>query len=281
VSDKTLRRDFASRAELMRYVQEQFPAVQDTQVSDTHGGRTQALILLQQINPERYSATRNFIDGMVTKLSPYIRHGVLSLAEVRDYCLQQVSDPLVAEKLVQELAWRDYWQRLYEVWGDGIWQDREPYKTGNIHYHDELPEAIIKGETGLRCMDSFRDELITTGYLHNHQRMWFAAYIVHWRQIRWQAGAHWFLKHLLDGDPASNNLSWQWVASTFSQKPYYFNRENLERFSHGQYCQSCPHYKTCIFEGSYEQLGSTLFPGTDFSQTETKKPQQNKKRWHQ
>jgi len=83
---------------------------------------------------------------------------------------------------------------------------------------------------------------------------------VHWRRIRWQAGAQWFLRHLLDGDPASNNLSWQWVASSFSHKPYFFNRANLERYSDGRYCQDCAlSAKGCPFEASYEQLEQRLF----------------------
>jgi len=77
--------------------------------------------------------------------------------------------------------------------------------------------------------------------------------MVHWR-IRWQVE---FLKHLLDGDPA-NNMSWQWVASTFSHKPF-FNRENLERYTEGIYCRQCPLYGHCDFEGSYEELEQRLF----------------------
>jgi deoxyribodipyrimidine photo-lyase len=77
--------------------------------------------------------------------------------------------------------------------------------------------------------------------------MWVAAFVVHFRRIRWQAGAAWFLEHLLDGDPASNNLSWQWVASTFSSKPYYFNRDNLEQFTDGALLpSSASHYRQWV-----------------------------------
>jgi deoxyribodipyrimidine photo-lyase len=78
--------------------------------------------------------------------------------------------------------------------------------------------------------------------------------------VRWQAGAQWFLRHLLDGDPASNNLSWQWVASSFSHKPYFFNRGNLERYSNGSFCRSCAlREQGCPFDASYEQLEAELF----------------------
>jgi deoxyribodipyrimidine photo-lyase len=98
--------------------------------------------------------------------------------------------------------------------------------------------------------------------------MWLAAYVVHWRRVRWQAGARWFLAHLLDGDPASNNLSWQWVASSFSHKPYLFNRANLERFSGGRFCAGCPLADRrgpggCPFDASYEALQARLFRPVD------------------
>lgn len=109
-------------------------------------------------------------------------------------------------------------------------------------------------------MDAFARELHETGYIHNHARMWLAAYVVHWRKIRWQAGARWFLTHLLDGDPASNNLSWQWVASTFSHKPYFFNRENLETYTGGSFCRVCAKRTSgCPFQGTYKDLSARLF----------------------
>jgi deoxyribodipyrimidine photo-lyase len=213
------------------------------------------------VNPDRYARTRNFLDGAVSRLSPYIRHGVLTLAEVRDRALQSVRNAAQAYKFVYELAWREYWQRVYAELGERVWEDREPYKTGwqASDYAEALPRDIPNGETGLACMDAFAHELRDTGYLHNHARMWVAAYVVHFRRVRWQAGARWFLDHLLDGDPASNNLSWQWVASTFASKPYIFNRENLEKYSNGAYCRDCPARRACPFDASYESLSKRLF----------------------
>ncbi|MDH6059382.1 deoxyribodipyrimidine photo-lyase [Chrysosporum bergii ANA360D] len=259
-----MRRDFTNRDELITYLREQFPraAECDDHISETLGGRKAAEQALQQVNPVAYAKTRNFLNRAVTKLSPYIRYGVLSLREVRDHVWEQVNHTDDANKLINELGWRDYWQRLYVKLGDGIWKDQEEYKTGytSTDYAVNLPPDITQGTTGRVCIDSFSHQLRSTGYLHNHMRMWLAAYIVHWRRIRWQAGAKWFLQHLLDGDPASNNMSWQWVASTFSHKPYFFNRENLERYTKGVYCRQCPLYGNCDFEGSYEKLEQQLFP---------------------
>lgn len=237
---------------------------EDSTISPTLGGRRAALQTLSQMDPQNYERNRNFLSGNVTRLSAYLRHGVLTLAEVRDYALERVNDAARAGKLVNEFAWRDYWQRLYLELGEGIWLDREPYKTGFTasHYADVLPDEVALTETSLVCMDSFSRDLRQTGYLHNHARMWFAAYLIHWRGTRWQSGARWFLEHLIDGDPASNNLSWQWVGSTFSSAPYIFNRENLERYTESAYCGVCPHAKarTCPFDHSYEALQDTLFP---------------------
>jgi deoxyribodipyrimidine photo-lyase len=78
--------------------------------------------------------------------------------------------------------------------------------------------------------------------------------------VRWQAGAAWFLEHLLDGDPASNALGWQWVAGSFSHKPYIFNRANLERYAGDRHCRRCPRAGAgCPFEASYEALQERLF----------------------
>lgn len=231
--------------------------------SPIRGGSQPALEALETIDPLRYATSRNHLDGAVSGLSPYIRHGVLSLAQVRDVVQQRMArgPGPVSEKLLQELAWRDYWQRLWIRLGDGVWENLEPLKTGHPEaaYAEELPADIDEGRTGLACIDAFARQLTDTGWLHNHARMWLAAFVVHWRRVRWQAGARWFLRHLLDGDPASNNLSWQWVASSFSARPYLFNRANLERFGAGRHCPGCPAAEDCPFEASYEDLQTRLF----------------------
>lgn len=258
-----MRHDFADRADLIAYLRAEFPqaAAVDDHIPPTRGGRRAAEAQLAKINPPRYAQTRNFLDGAVTRLSPYIRHGVLSLAAVRNAALTAVSDPQQAGKLINELGWRDYFQRVYAKIGGGIWEDREPYKTGFAadDYADELPDDVRNGRTGFSCVDAMCRELIETGYLHNHARMYLAAYVVHWRRVKWQAGAAWFLAHLLDGDPASNNLSWQWVASTFSHKPYFFNRANFDNYTRTLYDHTCAPGR-CPFDGSYEQLEQQLFP---------------------
>jgi deoxyribodipyrimidine photo-lyase len=87
---------------------------------------------------------------------------------------------------------------------------------------DSVPDDVLAARTGMPCIDDFVRRLHATGWLHNHERMWLASWLVHVRGVRWQAGADWFLTHLLDGDPASNHLSWQWVAgSGYDAAPYF------------------------------------------------------------
>jgi len=257
-----LRRDFADRDELVAYCRAQFPAAAavDAHVSLMRGGRDAAAERVAEMRPGRYGRTRNALDGAVTRLSPYLRHGVVSLATMRDEVLrrEQKGD---GYKLINELAWRDYYRRVLAKVGAGVWEDREAYKTGlgPDDYADDLPPDIEAGETGIDFIDAMARELHETGYLHNQARMKLAAYVVHFRRIKWQAGARWFLRHLLDADIASNNLSWQWVASTFGGKPYIFNQANLIKVTDGAY-RGEDARGVSPFAGSYEHLAERLFP---------------------
>ena len=255
-----LPRTFANREALVAHVRATFPfaAERDPHVAPLPGGRAAALAKLATLDAAAYGQTRNYLDGAVSGLSPYIRHGVLTLAEVRDHALCTPRRDKV-EKFINELCWREYWQRVYRVIGEGVWQDLEPYKTGlrASDYAVELPADILLAQTESACINEMIRRLYETGHLHNRLRMYLAAYVVHWRRVRWQAGAAWFLEHLLDGDPASNNLSWQWVASTFGSKPYIFNAENMGKYL-GDFgaCRGTD----APFLGTYEALAERLFP---------------------
>ena len=230
--------------------------------SPIRGGLSHANALLEQIDAQAYASSRNNLDGAVTHLSPYIRHGVISSNSVRNHVLGQFSKHS-SERFLQQLAWRDYWQRLYRQNPDWIWHDIETYKTGfkAEDYADALPEDIAACQTGVAAIDQFILQLQETGWLHNHARLYLAAYICHWRRVKWQAGARWMMTHLLDGDPASNNLSWQWAASTFANKPYFFNLENVRKFSGPNIDTSAQN--NAPLDGSYEALHAKLFPNLE------------------
>ena len=214
--------------------------------------------LALQVRPSDYSRTRNFYDGAVTRLSPYIRHGLTKKDAIANLALRDYAKS-TCEKFLQELAWGEFWKVAADQLSFDLWTDIESYKTGfeSNDYADELPADIAKAETPNACINHFIKDLTDTGYVHNHARMYLAAYVVHFRRVKWQAGARWFMTHLLDADIASNNLSWQWVASTFSHKPYIFNLDNVEKY--------CGRQVNCRIEANpelaatYEILSQRLF----------------------
>lgn len=242
------------RDERLHYIKRHFPEANGPVLSsEWAGGRLHALKKLNSIDPVVYNRNRNYLNGAVTHLSPYLRHGCITLTEAFDSVKKRFGAD--AEKLLFEFAWRDYWRQVWFSEGNAIYSEIEPPKVA-IGYAP-LPQTVVQGKTGLPCMDGFINDLLTTGYMHNHARMWFASYVVHHLKTDWRAAADWFERHLIDGDPASNHLSWQWIASTFSSKPYYFNKENLARYTGEKYCATCT--VNCPFDASYEALNARLF----------------------
>jgi deoxyribodipyrimidine photo-lyase len=220
------------------------------------GGRQQALSTLSKVDGVRYGQTRNYLNGHVTHLSPYLRHGCITIKEAVTHVNEQFG--ISGQKLLNEFAWREYWRTVWYYYGNAILLDMQPPKV-TLSFNS-LPDDIKQASTGLPCMDSFITTLNTEGYLHNHARMWLASYVVHWRKTDWLNGANWMHDLLLDGDYASNHLSWQWVASTFSHKPYFFNQENLAKYTNHQHCETCR--AACPFKDSYENLDQQLFKPT-------------------
>ena len=196
----------------------------------SHGA---ALARLQAVNPRAYAGTRNRLDGAVTGLSPYFTHGLLGLSDAARAV--HARQPLSFEdKLVFEFGWREFFQHVWQHAGDnGDAILRDMHDTAPWHgtYADSVPADIREGRTGVPAIDSAIRVLYATGYLHNHARMWLASYVVHLRKVHWRAGADWLYGHLLDGDLPSNHLSWQWVAGTFSSKPYLFNADNVLKYA--------------------------------------------------
>ena len=256
---KELKKTFKDRQALTAYLKEKTDWLKENQVSDFIGGRKAALKQLQNCQISQYAKSRNYLDGAVTRLSPYITHGLITLNEVRNYALSQAK-PGSIEKFIQELTWRDYWQNYAMAHPELLWHDAEPYKTGfqASAYADQLPDDIATGKTPSAAINYLITELYQTGYLHNHARMYLASYLIHFRRIKWQVGASWFLALLIDGDVASNNFSWQWVASTFSNRPYIFNLENLAKYASDKIDVSQENNQPLA--KSYEQLRQILFP---------------------
>lgn len=192
--------------------------------------RAAALARLATVQPAAYASTRNAIDGAVTRLSPYITHGLLTLPDV----LADVAsrhELTVQHTLVFELGWREYFRHVWAHRGDAILQSMRMGPLPDQAYGTEMPLDVRRAETGVPAIDQAVRTLYDCGWLHNHARLWLASYLVHLRKLHWRTGADWMLGHLLDGDVGSNHLSWQWVAGTASSKPYLFNADNVSRLA--------------------------------------------------
>jgi deoxyribodipyrimidine photo-lyase len=183
---------------------------------------------MNRIDPVRYGKTRNFINGDVTYLSPYISRGLISTKYVALYFLKKGYTIDEMESFLQELAWRDYWQQIWIARGDEINKDlRQPQARAN---RSGVPESIVLHKTGIEAIDSAIQEFYSTGYLHNHVRMYVASLATNVGRCAWIEPAKWMYYHLLDGDWASNALSWQWVCGAKSSKLYFANQENINKY---------------------------------------------------
>jgi deoxyribodipyrimidine photo-lyase len=207
-----------------------------------------ALARLDAVDLDDYARTRNALTGAVSRLSPYITHGFLTLPDI----VQNLAGkhPLdLKHKFVYELGWREYSRHVWRIHGDGILGSLHPGPLPDSEYGSGLPDDVRTARTGIPVIDRAVRTLYEVGYLHNHARMWLASYLVHVRKVSWRTGADWMIAHLLDGDLASNHLGWQWVAGTASSKPYLFNADNVARFAPAAW-----HSPHTVIDTSYEAL---------------------------
>ena len=175
-----------------------------------------------------YSSDRNFDYGIphknVSRLSPYLRRRFISEYEVLKIILNKHKYENI-EKFIEEIFWRTYWKG---------WLETHPYvyKEYELKHYDQ----IIPTKTGIKCFDHWKDELIETGYLHNHSRMWFASIWIFTLKYSWESGANFFKNNLIDWCPASNTLGWRWVAGIQTiGKPYIARAENIKHFTDNRF----------------------------------------------
>ncbi len=184
-----------------------------------------------------YNFKRNFDLGPkkrenVSCLSPYISHRLINEYETVKTVLKKYPYQKV-EKYIQEVFWRVYWKGWLElrpkVWTDFV----EDLK---IIEDDEKLDQAKNGETEIDCFNDWVKELKEFNYLHNHARMWFASIWIFTLKLPWQKGAEFFLRHLYDGDAASNTLGWRWVAGIQTKgKNYVAQSWNIEKFTNNRY----------------------------------------------
>lgn len=204
---------------------------------------------IDRIDPVKYGQNRNYVDGAVTYLSPYISRGVISTKQVLELLLSKGYQISQMEAFVKELCWRDYFQRVgqHRDLNQDIKQQQQ-----RVSNH-EIPEAIVRATTGISGIDQSIEDLYKTGYMHNHCRMYTASVVCNSAQSHWLAPSKWMYYQLLDGDWASNACSWQWVAGANSTKKYLVNQENINRYTH-------TNQSGTFLDCSYEALAEMEIP---------------------
>jgi hypothetical protein len=189
----------------------------------------------------RYAAERNFVRAghdNVARISPWLQKRLILEKEVVAAALAEWTFP-ATEKFVQEVYWRTYWKG---------WLEQRP--TAWTRFTEAVPrlrdglrgerrnawEAACAGRTGIAGFDAWARELVETGYLHNHARMWFASIWIFTLRLPWELGAAFFYEHLLDGDAASNTLSWRWVAGLQTAgKTYLARADNIAHYTESRF----------------------------------------------
>lgn len=201
--------------------------------------RAAGLARLTRFSPDAgtcYQARRNFdVDRpAVSGLSHWLRHRLITEEEVLRSVLSH-NDLRAAQSFVQEVFWRGYFKGWLEQ-HPTVWTAYKEDQAQALTNVGADYQAAITGRTGIACFDHWSCTLRTDGYLHNHARMWFASIWIFTLRLPWQLGAGFFLDHLRDGDPASNTLSWRWVAGLHTKgKHYLATADNIARFTEGRF----------------------------------------------
>lgn len=192
-----------------------------------------------------YAADRNTDRGRgarptTSALSPYLRRRLLTEEEVARAALDAFGEQ-GAEKFVSEVFWRTYFKGHLETHPDAWTRYNEGLAEARVRLAGEpglrrTYDRAVEGRTGIDGFDDWASQLVEEGWLHNHARMWLASVWIFTLRLPWELGADFFLRHLLDGDPASNTLSWRWVAGLHTRgKHYLARRDNIRRYTQNRH----------------------------------------------
>ena len=206
---------------------------------------------IDRIDPVKYGKNRNYSNGAVSYLSPYISRGVINTKFVFTQLIERGFHAEVMEKFIQELAWRDYWQQVWILKKEAINSDLKNIQKPIANR--SISKGITDANTGVEAIDKAISKLYNNGYMHNHMRMYVASIACNVAQSHWKIPAKWMYYHLLDADWASNALSWQWVAGANSHKKYYANQDNINKYFFSN-------QKDTYLDKPYSKLGDLDIP---------------------
>jgi deoxyribodipyrimidine photo-lyase len=175
-----------------------------------------------------YDSGRNMLDiNGTSQLSPYLRFGMLSPRQAVITAQQSIDtapdeqSKKGAETWLNELIWRDFYIHILHHYP---YVREMNFRIAGIRWENDpiLFETWSEGRTGYPIIDAGMLQLITSGWMHNRARMITSSFLTKDLLIDWRWGERWFMQHLIDGDPASNNGGWQWTAGTGTDAAPYF-----------------------------------------------------------
>ena len=215
------------------YSKDALSPIMSEETLDLHHGKHHQTYITNLINfshneLHNYKFKRNFDYGPphhnVSKISPYLRRRFLNEEEILRIVFKNHTINNI-EKFIEEIFWRTYWRG---------WLESHPWIYEQYKLYNE--EQFVPAKTGIKCFDFWKEELLDTGYLHNHSRMWFASIWIFTLGYSWQSGANFFKNNLLDYCPASNTLGWRWVAGLQTiGKPYIAKADNIKLFTNERF----------------------------------------------
>lgn len=205
------------------------------------GGQTAADAALEAFDVTGYAAARNEVLPVerrgASALSPYIRHGLLSLRHAWD-AVEGGPGRDVA-KFRDELMWQEYARHLYARVGKGSQQGLRRRQVPVTDYDQD-----VVWDRSMACVELAIGELENAGWMVNQTRMWMASQWAVRHDAPWRDGEDLFFRHLLDGSRAANRLGWQWTAGLAIGRTYGFSRHQVERRAPGL-CNDCTHEANC------------------------------------
>lgn len=212
--------------------------------------KQELLDYLSTFNPKKYASSRNFINGQVSYLSPYLTHGVITLQECVEVILSKytIKD---AEKFLMELIRKEFFMQVQMNYGNSFTDTPVREDKTWIAKSSLLPESLLAWTTSTNRVDMSVEELHTTWRLHNHKRMRLASRCCHRAKLDWKKLADWTYYHFIDGELAPNHLSRQWVNSTFAGKAYFMNEDNLQKYRPWSVDEN--------LRGTYDEVSARLF----------------------
>ncbi len=215
-----------------------------------YSSKDDLLEYLSTFDAKKYASTRNYIDGWVSKLSPYITHGVISTKQCVEKILERYSIK-EAEKFLMELVWKEFFLQVQKVYGNSFLDTPIREDKTSIPKTKILPSTLVSGTTNTSWINETVITLNQNWWLHNHKRMWLASRCCHRAKLDWKRCADRTYYHFVDGELSANHLSRQWVNSTFANKAYFMNEDNLQKYR--------PWTSDPDLRGTYDQISQKIF----------------------